>query len=412
MLYQAYELTHAALRPYRSMAAMTRRVLQTPGNPFGVWPSNRAIAAACEVFERVTRRYGKPEFGIDEVEVEGRRVGVTEENALELPFGNLLHFVREPGALPRSQKSAPKVLLIAPMSGHYATLLRGTVRAMLKDHDVYITDWTDARDIPLTAGFFGLDDFIDYIMQFVRQIGPGTHVMAVCQPGPAALAATAIMAAANDPLQPASLTVMGSPIDARKSPTTPNRLATSQPLEWFESNVVYNVPMPHPGVMRRVYPGFLQLTGFMTMNMDRHVDAHMKLYDHLIEGDGDSADQHRNFYDEYLSVMDMTAEFYLETIQRVFQEYDLPDGKFMWRGQLVEPRAIEKTALMTVEGENDDISGIGQTQAAHAICTGIPQDMQTDWVQPGVGHYGVFNGRRWRDEIQPRVAAFIKANGG
>lgn len=412
MLYQAYELTHAALRPYRSMAAMTRRMMQAPANPFTEWPTHRAVAAACEVFERVTRRYGKPEFGIDDIEIDGRIVEVKEEIALDLPFGKLLHFVREPGQLSGGQKNAPKVLMIAPMSGHYATLLRGTVRAMLKEHDVYITDWTDARDIPLTDGFFGLDDYIEYIMRFVRQIGPGTHVLAVCQPGPAALAATAIMAAANDPMQPASLTLMGSPIDARKSPTTPNRLATSQPLEWFESHVVYNVPLPHPGVMRRVYPGFLQLTGFMTMNMDRHLDAHAKLYDHLVEGDGDSADQHRRFYDEYLSVMDMTAEFYLETIKRIFQDYDLADGKFIWRGQLVEPRAIEKTALMTVEGENDDISGIGQTQAAHVICTGIPPDMQTDWVQPGVGHYGVFNGRRWRDEIQPRVAAFIKANGG
>ncbi len=410
MLYQAYEMTHAALRPYRTMAAATRRMLQAPGNPFTDLPSNRALAAACEVFESVTKRYGKPEFGIDTVMIEGAPVPISEETILELPFGSLLHFVRDPAALPKSQLNAPKALLVAPMSGHYATLLRGTVEAMLKDHDVYITDWTDARDVPLSQGFFGLDDYIEYLITFCQTLGPDTHIVAVCQPGPAALAATAIMAAANDPMQPASLTLMGSPIDTRKSPTTPNQLATSRPLEWFEQNVVYNVPMPHPGVMRRVYPGFLQLTGFMTMNMDRHLDAHVKLYDNLVEGDGDSVDQHKKFYDEYLSVMDMTGEFYLDTIKRIFQEHDLPDGKFYWRGALVEPAAISKTALMTVEGENDDISGIGQTQAAHALCLNVPDEKKVDWVQPSVGHYGVFNGRRWREEIQPRVAAFIQAN--
>jgi len=410
MLYQAYELTHAALRPYRSMAAATRHMLNAPGNPFGALPSNRALAAACEVFESVTKRYGKPEFGIETVSIDGKSVRVTEENTLELPFGNLLHFRRDEAALSKEQKNAPKALIAAPMSGHYATLLRGTVQAMLKDHDVYITDWIDAREVPLSEGFFNLDDYIDYLMRFIREIGPGANVVAVCQPGPAALAATAIMAAANDPMRPATLTLMGSPIDTRKSPTTPNVLATSQPLEWFEQNVVYNVPLPYPGVLRRVYPGFLQLTGFMTMNMERHLDAHVKLYDNLVQGDGDSVDQHKKFYDEYLSVMDMTGEFYLDTIQRVFQDHDLPDGKFRWRGELVDPGAITDTALMTVEGENDDISGIGQTQAAHNLCINVPPEKQTDWVQPGVGHYGVFNGRRWREEIQPRIAAFVKAN--
>ena len=410
MLYHAYELTHAALRPYRSLAAVTRHALQAPGNPFADLPANRAVAAACEVFETVTKRYGKPEFGIDEVTIDGVRVPVREEIALERPFGALLHFIRDPDALPKAQRNAPKALLVAPMSGHYATLLRGTVQAMLKDHDVYITDWTDAREIPLTHGFFGLDDYIDYLIDFCHAIGPGANLVAVCQPGPAALAATAIMAAAKDPMRPATLTLMGSPIDTRKSPTTPNRLATSRPLEWFESNVVYNVPLPYPGVMRRVYPGFMQLTGFMTMNMDRHFDAHVKLYENLVQGDGDSVDQHRKFYDEYLSVMDMTAEFYLDTIKRVFQDHDLPDGRFVWRGEAVDPAAIVDTALMTVEGENDDISGIGQTQAAHGLCTSLPAERRSDWVQPGVGHYGVFNGRRWREEIQPRIASFIRAN--
>ncbi|MEQ9122842.1 MAG: polyhydroxyalkanoate depolymerase [Alphaproteobacteria bacterium] len=347
---------------------------------------------------------------MDEVMVDGVAVPVREEIPVEKPFGSLLHFVRDPAALSKAQRNAPKALLVAPMSGHYATLLRGTVLAMLKDHDVYITDWTDAREVPLTEGFFGLDDYIGYLIDFVHAIGPGVNVVAVCQPGPAALAATAIMGAAKDPMRPATLTLMGSPIDARKSPTTPNRLATSRPLEWFESNVVYNVPLPYPGVMRRVYPGFMQLTGFMTMNLDRHFDAHVKLYDNLVQGDGDSVDQHRKFYDEYLSVMDMTAEFYLDTIKRVFQDHDLPDGRFVWRGEAVDPAAIFDTALMTVEGENDDISGIGQTQAAHGLCVSLPPERRSDWVQPGVGHYGVFNGRRWREEIQPRIAAFIQAN--
>ncbi len=410
MLYQAYELSHAAMRPYRGLAQATRKMLNAPGNPWRVMPGYKELSAACEVFEGLTKRYGKPDFGITDVMVGDVSVPVTEEIVQRLPFGSLLHFKRDPAALPKGQTNAPKALLVAPMSGHYATLLRGTVHAMLRDHDVYITDWHDARETPLANGFFDLDDYIEYLMTFIRTLGPGVNVIAVCQPGPAALAATAIMAAGNDPMQPATLTIMGSPIDSRLSPTVPNDLAVSKPYQWFEQNVIYNVPMSYPGVMRRVYPGFLQLTGFMTMNMDRHVDAHVKLYDNLVAGDGDSVDQHKVFYDEYLSVMDMTAEFYLDTIKRVFQDHDLPDGKFRWRGRLVEPKAIEKTALLTVEGEKDDISGIGQTQAAHALCINIPADRKADWVQPGVGHYGVFNGRRWRDEIQPRISAFTKDN--
>ena len=387
-------------------------MLQATANPFAMMAANRAMAAACEVFESITKRYGKPDFGIDEVMVEGGTtpVPVTEVLAIEMPFGNLLHFVRDQKALPKGQKKAPKILIVAPMSGHYASLLRGTVRAMLSNHDVYITDWTDAREVPLTAGRFDLDDYVEYLMKFMCALGPDLHVMAICQPGPAAIVATALLAEANDPAQPATLTLMGSPIDARKSPTVPNDLATSRELSWFEENVVYNVPLIYPGAMRRVYPGFLQLTGFMTMNMDRHIDAHVKLYDNLVTDDGDSVDQHKRFYNEYLSVMDMTAEFYLDTIQRVFQDHDLADGKYYWRGQLVKPAHIKNTALMTVEGENDDISGIGQTQAAHDICSGVPDDMKTDWVQPGVGHYGVFNGRHWRNEIQPRVSDFVKAH--
>jgi poly(3-hydroxybutyrate) depolymerase len=328
----------------------------------------------------------------------------------EKPFCTLLHFRRDAAALPPARAADPRVLIVAPLSGHYATLLRGTVEAMLPEHDVYVTDWTDARTVPLLMGRFGLDEYIDYLIGFMRLLGPNLHVMAVCQPGPAALAATAILAAADDPAQPATLTLMGSPIDTRLSPTVPNELATSRPLEWFEQKVIMTVPWPNPGVLRRVYPGFLQLTGFMTMNMDRHVNAHLQLYRHLIAGDGESADAHRTFYDEYLSVLDMTAEFYLETIRVIFQNHDLPDGRMRHRGEPVQPRAIRRTALMTVEGERDDISGVGQTQAAHALCTSIPTERRCKLVHPKVGHYGIFNGRRWREEIQPAVRDFMRAN--
>jgi poly(3-hydroxybutyrate) depolymerase len=281
---------------------------------------------------------------------------------------------------------------------------------MLAEHDVYITDWRDARNVSLGLGTFDLDDYIDYIMQFLQFLGPDTHIIAVCQPGPAVLAATALMAADDDPCQPASMTLMGSPIDARRSPTVPNLLATNKPLDWFADHVVMRVPFPNAGCMRRVYPGFLQLTGFMTMNLDRHIDAHRNLFYHLVEGDGDSVIAHRKFYDEYLSVMDLTAEFYLQTIRVVFQEHALAEGKMLHHGRPVEPASIRKTALMTVEGEKDDISGIGQTQAAHDLCINIPAEKQVDYIQPGVGHYGVFNGSRWRNEIVPRIRDFIRSN--
>ncbi len=410
MLYQTYQFHDDLVAPQREAARYALAMLTAQPWSFATKAAQHA-AALCEMITRFELSHVRPDFGIKKVQVGDRKVPVREEIALDLPFGNLLHFVREPAALPKSQENPPKALLVAPMSGHYATLLRGTVRAMLRDHDVYITDWTDAREVPLIAGKFALDDYIEYLITFIRAIGPDVHVVAVCQPGPAALAAAAIMAEDGDPLIPASLTLMGSPIDTRKSPTTPNELATSQPLDWFESNVIYNVPFGYPGYMRRVYPGFMQLTGFMTMNLERHFEAHVKLYDNLVKGDGDSVDQHRKFYDEYLSVMDMTAEFYLDTIKRVFQDHDLPDGNFSWRGRKVDPAAITKTALMTVEGENDDISGIGQTQAAHDLCPNIPDDMQLDYIQPNVGHYGVFNGSRWRNEIQPKVAKFMAMAG-
>jgi poly(3-hydroxybutyrate) depolymerase len=410
MLYTAYEATHAAIGPLRMAADMTRQFYRSPINPMSMLPQAKAVAAVCDVFERVTRRYGKPEWGFDATQVDGRGVPVAIEPALRLPFCTLTHFHRSEQAMAPTHADDPRVLIVAPMSGHYATLLRGTVQAMMPEHDVYITDWVDARTVPVSQGKFGLEEYTEYVMTMMRFLGPNTHVLAVCQPGPAVLAATSIMAAHGEPCQPATVTLMGSPIDTRKSPTVPNELATSKSLEWFEQNVISLVPWPNPGMMRRVYPGFLQLTGFMTMNLDRHMDAHLQLYRHLITGDGESADAHRNFYDEYNSVMDMTAEFYLDTIRVIFQDHDLPDGRMMHRGELVNPKAIRRSALMTVEGEKDDISGIGQTQAAHTLCTNIPADRRKLLVQPKVGHYGIFNGRRWREEIQPKVRDFIRAN--
>ena len=302
----------------------------------------------------------------------------------------------------------PKVLLVAPMSGHYATLLRGTVQEMIREHNLYITDWVDARDVPLHMGRFDLDDFIDTIIEFVRFLGPNTHVMAVCQPSVPALAATAVMAMDDDPCQPASLTLMGGPIDTRRNPTKVNQLAQDKPISWFERNVISTVPFPNAGFMRRVYPGFVQLTGFMTMNLERHTQAHAKLFEDLVKGDCDSVAQHKEFYEEYLAVMDLPAEFYLQTVKTVFQDHSLPMGTMMHRGRAVDCKAIRKTAIMTVEGERDDICGLGQTEAAHDLCPNVPVDEHYYYVQPGVGHYGVFNGTRFRTEIQPRIREMIR----
>jgi len=315
--------------------------------------------------------------------------------------------------LPKKKRQQPTLMIVAPLSGHYATLLRGTVEAFLPTHEVYITDWTDARMVPIWQGRFDLDDYIDYIRAMLTHLGAGTNVLAVCQPGPPVLAAVSMMAEDDDPNRPATMTFMGSPIDARQSPTVPNQLAEERAFDWFQDNMIYTVPAPYPGAMRRVYPGFVQLSSFMHMNWDNHVDAHWKFFNHLVEGDGDNAGKHRTFYDEYLSVLDMPEEFYLQTIERIFQEHHLARGIFRHRDRLVRPAAItdvaaiKDVALMTVEGEKDDISGIGQTQAAHTLCPNIPEDMQADYIQPGVGHYGVFNGSRFRNEIVPRVSEFI-----
>jgi len=405
MFYQLYELNHAALRPMRIAAEVGRMALRSPFNPLAGTSLGRSLAAGFEVFERTTRRYGKPEFDLPVTTVDGVESAITERVVWRRPFCELLHFER---ALPEGRPADPKVLIVAPMSGHYATLLRGTVEAMLPAHEVYITDWIDARSVPLTEGGFDLDDYIDYLIEMVHFLGEGVNIVAVCQPSVPVLAAVSLMAEDGDPLAPATMTLMGGPIDTRISPTAVNKVAHDKGLEWFERNVIMRVPFPHAGAFREVYPGFLQLGGFMSMNLDRHVSAHKEFYLHLIQGDGDSAEKHRDFYDEYLAVMDLTKEFYLQTIETVFLKHALPEGTMTHRGRPVRPSAIRDTALLTVEGELDDITGMGQTQAAHTLCSGLSADKQMDYVQPGVGHYGVFNGSKFRANIQPRIADFIR----
>jgi poly(3-hydroxybutyrate) depolymerase len=405
-----HDFQKAAMMPLRFAAEANHLILRHPLNPLGHTPAGKAMAAASEIFEAGTRHYQKPAFGLNSTEIDGKTVAIHEEVVARLPFGQLKRFVRagdENGAL-----GHPRLLIVAPLSGHFATLLRDTVRAMLPDHDVYITDWRDAANVPLRDGAFDLDDYIDYLVKFLGIIGPGSHALAVCQPSVPLLAAVAIMSAADDPVTPRSMTLMGGPIDTRINPTVPNDLAQNHSLDWFERTVIQRVPPPNPGFMRRVYPGFVQLSGFMTMNLDRHVGAHMRLYQNLLRGDGDSADQHRAFYDEYRAVMDLPAEYYLQTVQRVFQEHQLAVGTFHYRDQLVDPSAITKCALMTVEGANDDISGVGQTRAAQDLCSALPDAMRAHWEQPDVGHYGVFNGRRWRSEIAPRIKSFISSHDG
>lgn len=407
-LYHLYEMNHAAIAPARAMSDLTRLTFRNPLNPLAHTPFGRSIAAGCELFERVTRRYSKPEFGIEQVMVGGESVPVKEEIVWARPFCELRHFGRR---MPEGHRgNDTKVLIVAPLSGHYPTLLRGTVRAMLERHDVYITDWADARMVPIIQGTFDLDDYIDYLIEMFRIFRGDVHVMAVCQPSVPVLAAISLMEAEKDPNTPHSMTLMGGPIDTRENPTEVNKLAETYSIEWFRSNVIMQVPWPHSGAMRAVYPGFLQLTGFMQMNLDRHVDAHTDLFRHLIEGDGDSADKHREFYDEYLAVMDLDAEFYLQTVETVFINHSLPTGQMHHRGTPVDPSKIKRTALMTVEGEKDDISGVGQTKAAHKLCSSLPDSMRVHYLQKGVGHYGVFNGSRFRAEIAPRISDFMFTN--
>ena len=405
MFYQLYEMNHAVMAPFRAAADAMRFFYANPLNPFSQTTMARTVAAGLEVFERVTRRYGKPVFGHAETTIDGKPVAVTEEVVWAKSFCNLLHFKRHVAG-DRGQDQ--KILVVAPMSGHYATLLRGTVEALLPHADVYITDWIDARMVPLSEGRFDLDDYIDYIIEMLHVIGPGTHVIGVCQPSVPVLAAVAVMESQQDSMIPASMTLMGGPIDTRINPTAVNDLAQQKPLEWFRENVIMNVPWPQPGFMRRVYPGFLQLSGFMSMNLDRHLVAHKEFYEHLVKNDGESAEKHRDFYDEYLAVMDLTEEFYLQTVDTVFIKHSLPKGEMMHRRIPVDTSAIRNVALLTIEGENDDISGLGQTQAAQTICANIPEDMRQHYMQPDVGHYGVFNGSRFRREIAPRIVAFTQ----
>ncbi|PTM40211.1 poly(3-hydroxybutyrate) depolymerase [Bosea sp. 124] len=402
--YHAYETVHMMLSPARGMSDAMHLAFRNPANPLSYTPMGRTIAASCELFERTTRRYGKPAFDLPQTTINGVKVAVEERVVWERPFCRMVYFDRK---IEGRRKPQPKVLLVAPMSGHYATLLRGTVEAFLPGHEVYITDWTDARLVPLSAGGFDLDDYIDYVIAMLQMLGPDTHVMAVCQPAVPVLAAAARMEAENDPCAPRSMTLMGGPIDTRRSPTEVNKLAMDRGIDWFRNNCITKVPFPHQGFFRQVYPGFLQLSGFMAMNLDRHVTAHYDMFKHLIRGDGDSAEKHRDFYDEYLAVMDLTAEFYLQTVETVFVEHALPKGTMMHRDKPVDCSAIRRIALMTVEGEKDDISGVGQTQAAHDLCPNIPDDKRAHYLQLGVGHYGVFNGSRFRSEIAPRISDFM-----
>jgi poly(3-hydroxybutyrate) depolymerase len=404
-LYWLYETSHAALNPARAVADATRLLFKNPLNPLYFTTFGKSIAAAAELFERSTRRYAQPEWRISSTLVGGQRVPVQIKSVWERPFCRLLHFERVFEHRPR--RPQPRLLIVAPMSGHYATLLRGTVEAFLPNHDVYITEWRDARMVPMSAGPFDLDDYIDYLISILHALGGDMHVLAVCQPAVPVIAAVSVMEADGDPYVPVTMTLMGGPIDTRVNPTAVNLLAERRGIGWFQRNVISKVPFPNPGFMRDVYPGFLQLHGFMSMNLERHIEAHRQLFQHLVRGDGDSAQKHKEFYDEYLAVVDLAAEYYLQTVDTVFVRHALPKGEMMHRDRRVEPDRIIRVALLTVEGEHDDISGVGQTEAAHRLCTGIPADRQAHWLQPGVGHYGVFNGSRFRAEIAPRIADFI-----
>lgn len=404
-MYWMYEMGQASLNPARAFADMTKLWFENPLNLLANTDVGKSIAAGCELFERTTRRYGKPDWGLYDTEVNGVRVPVEVKTVWERPFCRLLYFDR--GLTQPLRAPQPRVLLVAPMSGHYATLLRGTVEAFLPGHEVYITDWADARMVPLAEGRFDLDDYVDYVIEMMHALGGNVHVVAVCQPSVPVLAAVAVMEAEKDPYFPTSMTLMGGPIDTRRNPTAVNELAEKKGINWFRSHVISKVPFPHPGFMRNVYPGFLQLTGFMSMNLDRHMDAHKDLFANLVKGDGDLVDKHVEFYDEYLAVMDLTAEFYLQTVDQVFVKHTLPKGQMKHRGKPVDPSRVTRVALMTVEGEKDDISGLGQTEATHDLCTAIPDTRRVHYVQKGVGHYGVFNGSRFRSEIVPRISDFM-----
>ncbi|MGN6422168.1 MAG: polyhydroxyalkanoate depolymerase [Asticcacaulis sp.] len=409
MLYSLHEYAYYTAAPFRVMAQLTRDFWGSKLNPASDTALGRTMYASAELFSNVTKRYNKPDWRITTVSINDRDVRVRTIEDWSSPWVRLLRFQRDVTDLRRAgiKKTQPAVLIVAPLSGHYATLLRGTVDQFLLDHDVYITDWVNARQVPVLEGRFDFYAYMDSIRDMLTAIGARVHIVAVCQPGPPVLATACLMAEDKDPLRPASMTFMGSPIDARFNPTVTNDLAQEKPFTWFKSNMVHTVPPPYPGVGRRVYPGFVQLYSFMSMNEARHTDAHWDYFNSLVENDGESIEKHLEFYDEYLSVLDLTEEFYLQTIDLVFQKFALPKGELTHRGRKVDTKAITDIALMTVEGEKDDISGVGQTQAAHGMCPNIPDAMKELYVQKGAGHYGVFNGRRFRDEIYPRIRDFI-----
>jgi len=413
MLYQIYETNRAWISPFSEFASAASKLYSNPLSPMAQVPSAQRVSAGFDLIHRLTKEYEKPEFGINKVNVHGTEVVIQEQVVEDKPFCKLVRFKRftDDAKLLDKMRDQPSVLVVAPLSGHHSTLLRDTVRTLLQDHKVYITDWVDARMVPLEAGPFHLDDYVNYVQEFIRKVGPGVHVISVCQPTVPVLAAVSLMASRGE-VTPRTMTMMGGPIDARKSPTAVNNLAMNKSYEWFENNVIYRVPTNYPGATRRVYPGFLQHTGFVAMNPDRHATSHYDYFLDLVRGDDDSAESHREFYDEYNAVLDMPAEYYLDTIKTVFQDFALVNGTWKVRNpkgkeELVKPQDIKTTALLTVEGELDDISGAGQTKAAHDLCTGIPKTRHKHYDVEGAGHYGIFAGRRWRDKAYPEIRAFI-----
>jgi poly(3-hydroxybutyrate) depolymerase len=404
MLYELHEMRHGSMTALRVWAQSTAQVYGSPYSPLSYTTLGRMVSAGSELLLRTTQRYEKPAFGLTETIIDGVAVQVVEQVTLDKPFCQLRRFVRV-----GNFSHQPKVLIIAPLSGHYATLLRDTVRTFMQDYEVTITDWRDAKTVPLSEGPFHFDDYVRYVQEFIRFLGPDVHVISVCQPTVPTLVAVSLMSADNDALVPRSMIMMGGPIDTRNSPTSVNTFAKERSLSWFENKVVYRVPVKYPGYLRRVYPGFLQHAGFVSMNPGRHVESHREFYHHLVKGDGESANAHRAFYDEYNAVMDLPAEYYLETLDIVFHRHALPEGTLISCGQPVNPKTINRTALLTVEGEFDDISGVGQTAAAHELCTQIPEHRKQHYLARDVGHYGIFSGRRFRETIYPEIQKFIQS---
>lgn len=405
MLYNAYEIQKSMLAGASAMADFSAGWLSNPSNPFSYFGGGAVMGSALEVFAHAAAPRGKPEFGLDTTQIDGKTVAVSEEIVARKPFGQLKRFVRE------GVETGPKLLIVAPMSGHYATLLRGTVERMLPVADVYITDWRDAKLVPLSDGKFDLDDYIDYLIEFLEAVGPGAHMLAVCQPSVPCYAAACVMSADKNPCRPKTLTMMGGPVDTREAPTSVNTLATERPHSWFSQNVIATIPAMHPGAGRKVYPGFLQLAGFMSMNLGSHMMSHYEMFKHLVVGEDLEADATKRFYEEYRSVCDMTAEFYLQTIDVVFQDHSLPKGTMTHRGRPVDPGAITDIAILAIEGEKDDISGLGQTRAALTIATNLPDDKKRYYMAEGAGHYGIFNGSKWRNKVAPVVEEWMKAHG-